>query len=146
MSEYDTLLRFDTFDALLAALPCEETPRPPSWRVEEWTTSEPPRCIKSWTVLAPVTIAPPVINTTEDGTPVYAYDPAAAILEGVYAVVTTNGIDEALWENPAAIAMRDRDTGVVIRQRTTNDVDLPMCISPVWAGMPSIFVLPAATG
>ena len=132
MSEFDTLLWFDSLGDLLAALPCGETPCPPAWRIGERT------------VLAPVAISPPVIGTAEDGAPVYAYDPTEAILPGVYAVVTTDGVDEELWDIPAAIAMRDRDTGQVIRQRTTNAVDLPMCISPVWAGMQSEFVLPAA--
>ncbi|BBF93527.1 hypothetical protein [Blastochloris tepida] len=132
MSEYDTLFRFDDATDLAEMFPCREAPRPPAWRVGERI------------VLGPLAIAPPVVAVADDGLPVYAYDPAEAILEGVYAVVTTNGIDEALWENPEAIVMRNRDTGVVIRQRTTNDVDLPMCISPVWAGMQSEFVLPAA--
>ncbi|NJL07077.1 MAG: hypothetical protein HC900_01555 [Methylacidiphilales bacterium] len=132
MSEFDTLLLFPDAAALAASLPCDEETRPPSWRVG------------AWTVLAPVSITPPVVTVAEDGTPTYAYDPAGAILPGVYAVITTSGIDEALWANPAAIAMRDRDTGAVIRRRTTNDVDLPMCISPVWAGMVSTFLLPAA--
>lgn len=139
MSEFDTLLRFDSMDDLLAALPCEEEPRPPSWRVGDRS------------MLAPVTITPPVIGYTHthEGymddiqTPIYAYDAAEAILPGVYAVVTTKGLDEALWEDFPAIAMRDRETGAVIRQRTTNPVDLPMCVSPVWAGMPGTFVLPA---
>ncbi|BBF92631.1 hypothetical protein [Blastochloris tepida] len=133
MSEFDTLLRFDSMDALLLEHPCQDEPRPPAWRVG------------GRTVLAPVSITPPVVAVDEEtGAPTYAYDAAEAILPGVYAVATTTGIDEELWESPAAIAMRDRDTGAVIRQRTTNAVDLPMCISPVWAGMPAEFVLPAA--
>lgn len=127
---YDTVLRFTDLAALDTALPGRG---PPSWFVDQF----------GWTVLGPQTVTPPVVATDpETGVVTYAYD-SSAIELGVYVTITTKGIDDILLAMPEVMISRNRETGEIVAQHTINQVDLPIVISPTWAGMGSEFTVPA---
>ena len=131
---FDIVMRFPTAEALAETFPCDANPRPPSWTVQ--------KDFGEFVVLAPQEVTPPYTTDPETGARTYAY-PVEAITPGHYCTVSWATLHQELLDMTEAVIARNRETGEVFFQRTTNPVPLVVKLSPVWSGMESEFVVPA---
>jgi len=142
---YDIVMRFPTAEALAEAFPCDANPRPPSWGVAKGFQRQDGEnttiTFREFTVLAPQQVTPPYSEDPETGKRTYAYPPEA-IRPGAYCTVSWPTLIDELLEWPEAVIARNRTTGEIVFQRTTNAVPLVVKLSPVWSGMESEFAIP----